>query len=351
MPKLLDEEDLQLVHALQIGPRLPWSTLGEILDRHPTSLGTRWRNLEEMGYAWISSNPVGSLDQMTVSIHHLQCTLSDRADAIKFLSQAPEVVSIDERNGSQDLMLTVVTPTASRLVESVYPLFNDVPGIVGYETAFCTRLHQASYSWQVTALSPQQQRSLRDAVAQSSRPPYTGAAPSHYWPVVRELSRNGRATGSDIAAVTGIHPATARRQLNKVLDSGALTFRCEVAHQAAGYPLIGQWFCRLPIAEHERAASLLAKVGKMRLCASITGSSNFMFMIWLRSPAEALVIENALDVHVPLLKVTESTLIISTPKRLGSLLHADGSKTGSVALVDDSWVQEPAAATSPPADA
>lgn len=55
--EVLGEEDLRLINALQIGPRLSWNVLGQVLERHPTSLAARWRKLEESGVAWLAGWP------------------------------------------------------------------------------------------------------------------------------------------------------------------------------------------------------------------------------------------------------------------------------------------------------
>jgi DNA-binding Lrp family transcriptional regulator len=335
---LLTEEDLQLVHALQLGPRLSWSVLGEVLGMHATSLAARWRHLERSGLAWMTAHPVGHPDQMALSFHDVQCAPGRRRDVAEAIADIPDVFTIEECHRDRDLMLTVITPSPAVLTASVYPQLDRVPGLARYETAFCTRLHGSGGDWQLDALSPEQRTALRAAAG--PRPESFAryvAAPSSFGPIVRALGRNARTTAAQIAEETGLHPATARRRLQKVLDSRSLSFRCEVSHRAAGYPVVCQWFARLPAADHDAAATTLSSLGALRLCASTTGRTNFTFMMWLRSAADIMTVEQAASRRLPSLEIRESVIIANIPKRVGWRLDPDGGRTGEFVPPGSAW--------------
>lgn len=331
----LDEEDLRLINALQIGPRLPWTVLGEVLDRHPTSLAARWDRLSATGAVWITAHPIGSPDQMSLSFHDVQCDPARREDAIRAIAAIPDVFTIEECYRNRDMMLTVITPTPTWLVESVYPQLDQVPGLTRYESSFCTKLHYGASNWRLEALPARQRRALQDAAG--GRTPHRGALPPKYRPIIQELCRNGRATAADIAEAVGLHPATARRQLQKILDAGVLSFRCEVANGLTGYPIICQWSARLPARLHDEAAAQLGFLGSLRLCASTTGATNFMFMMWLRTAADIMAVEQTAAESIPELELVESVVIANVRKRVGWMLNRDGTTTGEVTVPGDAW--------------
>ncbi|GAA1919727.1 Lrp/AsnC family transcriptional regulator [Arthrobacter gandavensis] len=335
MNRQLDEDDLLLINALQIGPRLPWTAIGAVLDRHPTSLALRWEKLAAAGAAWITSHPVGDPEQMSLSFHDVQCDPAQRRSVVQALADMPDVFSIDECHRNRDMMLTVITPTPAWLAESVYPLFDRIPGLTRYETSFCTQLHHGADSWQLGALNAAQRKKLSQLAG--NQPAYRGPLPPAYGEILQVLSRNGRASAADIAAETGLHPATARRQLQKVLGSGSLALRCEVAHGLAGFPIICQWFARLPAAEHSRTASALAESGTLRLCASTTGPTNFTFMMWLRSAADIMNTERSLGERFPALEVTESVVVATVAKRVGWILNRNGTAAGNLTVPGEAW--------------
>jgi DNA-binding Lrp family transcriptional regulator len=338
-PPLVAEEDLKLIHALQIGPRLSWTVLGEILDRHPTSLAQRWRRLEQSGVAWITAHALGRPDQMALSFHDVVCAPGRGRSVAEAMGRIPEVFTIEECHRDRDFMLTVIAASPTQLTQTVYPRLAGVPGLTRYESSFCTRLHRTASDWELDALDPAQRQALRSAVG--PRPAATAALgdlPPSSGPIADILGLNGRATAAQVAAATGQHPATARRRLHRVLESGALSFRCDVSHQATGYPVMCQWFARLPVAEHSAAATELSRLGALRLCASTTGRTNFMFMTWHRSAADIMAVEQSATQRLPQLEIRETVIISNIPKRAGWQLDAEGRRTESFRGVHADWL-------------
>lgn len=331
----LAEDDLRLINALQIGPRLSWTVLGEVLERHPTALAARWRRLSREGLAWITAHPVGRPDQMSLSFHDLRCTPGSREDVRRAVCAMPDVVTVEECHRDRDLMLTVLAPSETTLSEEIYPQWESLPGLAGFETSFCTRLHANGGGWRLSALSGEQLRALHAAAA--TAPTRPARVPASFGPILRELERDGRATAAEIAAATGLGPATARRRVREVLGSGALTMRCEVSHRAVGYSLVCQWFARLPVEAHDEAARALASIGALRLCASTTGRANFTFMMWLRSAAEIMAVERAVAQLLPGLELRESVIIAAIPKRVGWQLDREGRRTGHFTPFSAMW--------------
>ncbi|MEU0740840.1 AsnC family protein [Streptomyces sp. NPDC006134] len=47
----MSETDLQLLHAPQISPRVPWNVLGDVLGISPTTAARRWARLSADGRA------------------------------------------------------------------------------------------------------------------------------------------------------------------------------------------------------------------------------------------------------------------------------------------------------------
>ncbi|MET3812544.1 hypothetical protein [Arthrobacter sp. UYEF3] len=75
--------------------------------------------------------------------------------------------------------------------------------------------------------------------------------------MLQVLKRSGRATAVEVANAVGDHPATARRQLNRVLNSQLFSFRCEMAQSYSGYPVSCQWSAWVPAGRHGQIAQEL----------------------------------------------------------------------------------------------
>ena len=104
--EILDEFDQQLIEALQIAPRLSWAALGEVLERSPAALASRWGRLEREGLAWIGGHPVGRPGGMTLSFHDVVCDPAQRPAAVQALKEVSESARQDFQREAQ--LLTVL---------------------------------------------------------------------------------------------------------------------------------------------------------------------------------------------------------------------------------------------------
>jgi len=331
----LSEDDLQLINALQVAPRVSWSDAAGILGVHATTLAARWERLRTAGAAWTTAHLIGDPKQMCLALVDVDCEMRQRAGVTAALAAIPEVVTVEEAASNRDLMLTVITPTLGRFSESVVPQFKEIPGLLKYRTALCTRLHVGGYAWRLNVLEKAQQNALKALAgpeASGSAPPAVpGAAlPQSHLDLIPFLARDGRATAADIARSLGRSAATVQRQLNRVLSSQMLSFRCEIAQKYSGYPVTCQWFANVPPGQHEAAAAELRGFRNVRLAASTTGRTNFVIIMWLHSLAEVMNAELALQQRIPGMELAESVVVLSSAKRVGWMLNPDSTATGAV---------------------
>jgi DNA-binding Lrp family transcriptional regulator len=234
-------------------------------------------------------------------------------------------------------MLTVITPTLAHYSGRVMPQFRKIPGLTKYQTSLCTRLHSGGYAWRLNVLDKSQMAALQSlAGPEAFGPAPTGnpgapLPPSHL-DLIPFLARDGRAAAADIARALGRSPATVQRQLNRVLASGLLSFRCEMAQKYSGYPVTCKWFANVPPGQHETAAAELRSFRNIRLSASTTGRTNFVILMWLHSLADVLNAEQALQLRIPGIQLVESAVVLNAAKRVGWMLNPDSTATGAVVV-------------------
>ena len=333
----VSEEDLQLINALQIAPRISWSDAAGILGAHATTLAARWDRLKASGAAWSTAHLIGDPKQMCLALVDVDCEMALRDDVTAALAAIPEVVTVEEAASNRDLMLTVITPTLAHYSGRVMPQFRKIPGLAKYQTSLCTRLHSGGYAWRLNVLDKSQMAALQAlAGPEASGPATTGnqgapLPPSHL-DLIPFLARDGRAAAADIARALGRSPATVQRQLNRVLSSGLLSFRCEMAQKYSGYPVTCQWFANVPPGQHETAAAELRSFRNIRLSASTTGRTNFVILMWLHSLADVLNAEQALQLRIPGIQLVESAVVLNAAKRVGWMLNPDSTATGAVVV-------------------
>ena len=334
----ISEEDLQLINALQIAPRISWSDAAGILGVHATTLAARWERLKASGAAWSTAHLMGDPKQMCLALVDVDCQMSSRAAVTAALAAIPEVVTVEEAASNRDLMLTVITPTLAQFSDIVLEQLKEIPGLTKYQTALCTRLHSGGYAWRLNVLDKSQMAALQALAG----PEASGTAPAgnqgaplprSHLDLIPFLARDGRAAAADIARALGRSPATVQRQLNRVLAGQVLSFRCEIAQKYSGYPVSCQWFANVPPGQHEAAAAELRSFRNVRLTASTTGRTNFVILMWLHSLAEVLNAEQALQQRIPGIELVESVVVLKTAKRVGWMLnpgfHRDRGRGGA----------------------
>lgn len=331
----LSEEDLRLINALQISPRISWSDAAEVLDVHATTLASRWDRLRESGAAWTTAHLMGDPKHACLALLDVDCEMHLRPEVTAALTAIPEIITVEEAASNRDLMLTVITQDLGEFSSRLLPQLKEIRGLTKYRTSLCTRIHTSGYAWRLNVLSRAEQQALRALAgpeALNPSAPYAQVTPlpESHMALFPFLARDGRASAAEIARALGRHPATVQRQLGRVLASRMLSFRCEIAQQFSGYPMTCQWFANVPAGQHEAAAAELRAVRNVRFTASTTGSTNFVIIMWLRSLAEVMEMELAIQQRIPRIELVESVVMLSTAKRVGWMLNPDSTATGAV---------------------
>lgn len=326
----LSEDDLALIHALQIAPRVSWSDAADVLGANGGTLAAKWDRIQASGAAWITGHLVGDPSQMSLAFVEVECEISRRPEIIETVCAIPEVNSVDETFNGPGLSLIILTASIEELSQVILPSLTTIPGVTAVEASLCTRLHRGGHSWRLNTLTRLQQQRFRELRHLGTAG--TGRLPESHRKMIRMLVENGRVTAAEVARELGGHPATVRRQLNKLLDSDVLSFRCELAQKYSGYPITCQWFTRLPPARHTEAAKELRPLRNIRMVASTTGTTNFRIVMWLQTAADVMSAELTMAARIPELEFVASSLVMNSPKRVGWRLSPDSTATGQVVL-------------------
>ncbi|MBV1780948.1 AsnC family transcriptional regulator [Paeniglutamicibacter sp. ABSL32-1] len=324
----LPVEDLQLVHALQIAPRASWAELGSILGRHPATISARWTRLREDRMAWILGHLGGHPEQHCTAFVDVVADPARVDEARVDLCAISEVLTVDDATSSADFRLTCLAADWLTMAREVLPRIRGARGVQRTKVSLCTKLYATGNVWRLDVLSPAQQAQLQ----RLNQPPLAQPTiiPATFWPMLRVLMRDGRATASEIALATGQHPSTTGRALRTALETGMVTMRCELASHYTGYPLTVQWFARVPAGTADTVAAFLMEHRTLRLCASTTGAANMTFMMQLRTPADIADIEARLAAKVPGVDIIEACVGVHAFKRMGWMLDPEGRPTGEV---------------------
>lgn len=329
---VLTERDLEVVHGLQIAPRASWADAARILGGTPAGLAARWERLRAAGVAWTTAHPGARTPGTLVSFIELDCLPGRKPAVLRALCADPRILTIEESARSRDLLLTVTTPDLPSLTRFVLDDLERIGGVQRQRTHLSKRLHFEARSWRLGALDADQRRAFAALAPPPEEPRPLPPPRDVAWPLVEALARDGRCSAAEMARLTGRKPATVRRQLARLLDSGVLSFRCELAQGYSRWPVNCNYFARVPPRELDRTVASLTTLPELRLCVSTTGETNLMFSVWAGSMADLLALEQRLSAQLPWLQLIDSGVTLRTVKRMGWILDERGAATGEVVV-------------------
>ncbi|MDI3403196.1 Lrp/AsnC family transcriptional regulator [Streptomyces cavernicola] len=329
MHSVLAEQDLALLHALQIAPRVSWTDAARVLGSTSTTLATRWNRLRSTGRAWVTVHPARDLRNAAVAFVDVEVVPAERDEVIQQLCRDPRAVTVEEAASGRDLMVTVVVPDQESLTRFVLDDLPRAPGVRSIRSRVATEMHREGADWRLDALDRDQQAAFQALVPRAEAARMT-EIPASYGPLVQALTYDGRRSAAEIAALVGRNPATVRRQISRLANSGLLSFRCEITQLRSRWPVVCTWFAQVSAQQLERTVRSLRTLPDLRLCASTAGETNLMFTLWLSAPQEVPRVERTLAERLPQLSLVESVLMLRAPKRMGWLIDAEGRSTGEV---------------------
>lgn len=335
MHEKLTEDDITLIHALQVRPRASWAQLSEVLGASVGTLSRRWERLREQRLAWVTAFPVWQPStEVSLALIELDCVTRQVLQVSAALARDSRIMTIEQAASGRDLILTVAARSFQELSELVVDELPTVPGIVAMRTHLVADIHVEGSAWRLDALDRTQLRALTRLPGGGGR---GHGEPIHIsesmQPLVQALAHNGRASAAELAEQIGRPPSTVRRQLSWLLGSGVLHFRCELAQTQTRWSVLAMWWCQVPEDDRPGLIAALRTQPMTRLAVTLTGVTNFMITMWAHSPEEVLRIQRWLEHQVPTMRIADAAVVLRNHKRMGWLLEPDGRAAGPVVPV------------------
>ena len=290
---MLDELDRALIHALRIDGRAPYSRLAEALEVSAQTVARRYQRLR----ADAGLRVVGVLDARTAgqaqwlvrltagphAAQDLARSLARRADTswVKLTSGGTEITTIMNTSmhpAENSLLLRDIPRTAAITAVSAHLLLHVYQGgprywrgPAGVLTAEQRRLLDPRGA-AADAADAAAETGPADPVDASRRYPLT---PSDHG-LLAGLRQDGRASHADLAAGTGLSPATVARRLADLQAAGALFYDVEVDSVLLGAPAQALLWMSVAPADLHEVAGTLAEHEELAFVAATTGPSNLV---------------------------------------------------------------------------
>jgi DNA-binding Lrp family transcriptional regulator len=293
--RTLDRTDRQILHALQIAPRVPFARIAAVLDVSEQTVARRYQRMRTAGMIRVLARAdparmVGTTN-WTLRIGCRPGTAAGLADAlarrddtawVSIGAGGAEITCQAAVQDGRDGLLHHLPRASAVLTFSAHQILHRFAG-------------RGDVDWIASGheLDDAQRAALVEglAVVVSTNPVEhpTGDAriePDDL-PLIRALARDGRASWAALAAGTGRTQRQVAQRVEDLVDGGAIFFEMDVAHTVIGFRSVATlWFTVAP-ADLADVGARLADHTELAFAGAMTGTSNIMASAVCRD-AEAL---------------------------------------------------------------
>jgi DNA-binding Lrp family transcriptional regulator len=318
-----DALDVQLVYALQLDGRAPFSLIGEVLGVSDQTIARRYHRLRSAGQLRVRGLVEPDLIGLTSWLIRVQCTPNAAAVVAEALARRPDTAWISLTSGGTEVACVVRTRAGdedSHLLLDTLPRSRGVTGI----TAQCV-LHTyfggvLSLINKSGTLTQDQVAALRPAGAQGGiQPAAPGRIAAEDTTLLAALELDGRTTHRDLAAATGWSQTTVRRRIADLQDSGMLYFDVDFHHSLLDLSARGMVWLTVSPDRLDAAGEAMARHPETAYVAATTGKANLYASV-LSPSTEALYTYLTADIaQLPGLHEVETVMVMRTVKRSGLL--------------------------------
>lgn len=322
----LDDVDLEIIHALQLEPRVAWTALAPVLGTDAVTLARRWARIRDRGVAWLSAirgEPGSS------AMVEFTCEPGHVLDVADHAARIPEIYSIDLTTGRRDLIATVAASDDVAMAEFILTRFSQIPGVRSVHTSLVTDVLRLGSDWRVGALTETQVRGIPPA-----RPPRAAAAKSVPAALAdglrRALEPDPRASFRDIGDAVGVSAQRASDAVALLRRTGRLVLRTDVAAPFSNWPIAAWYFLQVPPASLATLRRDLASMPQIQYASIVSGASNLIVAGGARSKTEVVQFEIELARRIEGLRVEDRSMVLRMHKHLGRLILPSGRASDQV---------------------
>lgn len=280
---VLDALDGQIIHALQLSPRVSFRRVADVIGAPEQVVARRYRKLHRSGAVRVIGlvNPQVYGDcQWVVRVRAKPDDVPRLATA---LARRPEVTHANVLSGWTEFVCIIRAPLGETK-DSILQRLPRTSTVLALEVDLVLRVFGEPANAQWTAyghtLDSTQADLIREENAGPADQPAGPAIPGEPdQPLLDALSADGRAPHARLAADTGWSPARVKRRIAALETAGTLTFDVDLLPAQLGFDVNAMlWLTTSPrhlasvadqIAAHDEVASVIAVSGRNNLMAVV----------------------------------------------------------------------------------
>jgi DNA-binding Lrp family transcriptional regulator len=320
-PLTLDPVEEQLIHALQIDGRAPFSRIAAVLGASDRTIARRYHRLRSTGALRVVGLPrtrrVGRVNWLV----RMQCAPDAALAVAATLARRDDTSWVSLASGGTEITFVTHTHGMHDRGTALLQKLPRGPRITSVTAQCMLRAVAGTSGWpgRTAALAEHQIDQLRPPPADPDADAPVELTATD-WLLLAELAKDGRAGYPVLAAATGIPESSARRRLAELRRTGVLYFDIEADPVLLGYSTEAALWLTVAPAQLSTVADALSQHREIAFAAAVTGPTN-MFAFVVCRDADALYDYLATRIGaLPGVLQVETAPLVRSAKRSGALL-------------------------------
>jgi DNA-binding Lrp family transcriptional regulator len=285
-----EPEDLRIIRALQIDPRVPFAAVASVVGLSEPTVSRRYRRMQRMGALRVAGvvDP-GALGQSQWMVR-LRCRPGSVAAIAEALAHRDDVSWVALGGGGAEITCAVRSRSEDERDDLLGRKLPRAAAVLDLEASVMLRqfLGGRGHYWAALAgvLTPEQEIQLGSAGS-----PFTESAvvidrdphlEGHDEKLLSALAADGRASLADLASGAGLTPSRVSRRLHKLIADRVVHIDVELAPAALGYHSRANLWLRVHPSATKSVGRALARMPQVGFAAAITGRNNLHAVIQCR---------------------------------------------------------------------
>jgi DNA-binding Lrp family transcriptional regulator len=333
---MLSDDDKALIGALQVSPRAPWVRVGQALGISGVTAARHWDRISRAGMAWVTMAPgMVQRAEQCVAYVEIDCVPAKRTELAAELARHELVLTVELTTGSADILLTIAAVDLPTLSRYLLDDLSKTGEVLRSRARLATRIYTEASSWRITEF-PDDVLTVLERSRPEAGVPVGDSAPVRMTDEMRRIASlltvDGRASYSDLAAMTGISPTSVRRHVSTLLSSGILLPRTDVATELSGFPVQVYLWADAGVENLPATARAITQLRQVRLCVTLASAPSMALCSWLQTVEEVHRLEGVIARRFPQVRIADRLVVLRTVKRMGRLVDTQGRAVGVIPI-------------------
>lgn len=280
-----DELDRRLLHALQLDGRASYRSLAAALGTSENTVARRHRKLTAHGLRTVARTVPERLGH-TSWLLRIQCTPDGTTPLAEALARLPESTYVSVDSAGTEIHCGITAPPGEENETPLLGSLHRMSRVTAISAHCLMRVYYGSPpTWyaKLQPLTPGPHTTIPALPGTGGKDDEPTLLDEADQAVVHALTDDARATLPHLATATGLSPATAKRRLDRLRETGVLQICTEFPPRHLGYRAMSYLWLRVDPGHLDAVGTALAGHGPVSFAAASTGPHNLVATVITRT--------------------------------------------------------------------